>query len=57
MISFDEAIAIIASAARPLGSERLPTREASSRVLAAPVIAAIDSPRANVSAMDGCSSQ
>ena len=53
MISFDEAIAIIASAARPLGSERLPTREASSRVLAAPVIAAIDSPRANVSAMDG----
>lgn len=53
MISFDEAIAIIASAARPLGTERVAIGEAAGRVLAAPVIAAIDSPRADVSAMDG----
>jgi molybdopterin molybdotransferase len=53
MISFDQAIAIIRSAARPLGTETVALREAAGRVLAAPVIAAIDSPRANVSAMDG----
>jgi molybdopterin molybdotransferase len=53
MISFDEAVEIIRSAARPLGSERLPLDRSAWRVLAAPVIAAIDSPRADVSAMDG----
>jgi molybdopterin molybdotransferase len=53
MISFDEAVAIIRSAARPLGSESVPLASAASRVLAAPVVAAIDSPRADVSAMDG----
>ena len=53
MISFDEAIGIIRSAARPLGTERVAIDEAIGRVLAAPVVAAIDSPRADVSAMDG----
>lgn len=53
MISFDEAIAIIGSAAKPLGTERVPLSDAAGRVLAAPVVAAIDSPRADVSAMDG----
>ena len=53
MISFDEAIAIIDDAARPLGTERVAIDQASGRVLAAPVVAAIDSPRADVTAMDG----
>jgi molybdopterin molybdotransferase len=53
MISFDEAIALIASAADPLGTERVGIGEAAGRVLAQPVVAAIDSPRADVSAMDG----
>jgi len=53
MISFDEALAIIASAARPLGTENIALSQGAGRVLAAPVIAAIDSPRADVSAMDG----
>ena len=53
MISFDEAIAIIGSAARPLRKETVGLAAAVGRVLAAPVIARIDSPRADVSAMDG----
>ena len=53
MISFDEAIEIIGSATRPLGTETVALDRAAGRVLAAPVIAAIDSPRADVSAMDG----
>lgn len=53
MISFDEALAIIRDAAKPLGSERIALADAAERVLAAPVIARIDSPRSNVSAMDG----
>ena len=53
MVSFDEAIDIIRSAARPLGTEQIALDEAGGRVFAAPVIAAIDSPRADVSAMDG----
>src|ERR1700740_2604697 len=53
MISFDEAIRIIRSAAQPLGTERIALEEAAGRILAAPVIAGIDSPRADVSAMDG----
>lgn len=53
MISFDEAIEIIRSAARPLATETIALAEASGRVLVAPVVAAIDSPRADVSAMDG----
>jgi len=53
MISFDEAIEIISEAARPLGTERIGLDRAAGRVLATPVVAAIDSPRADVSAMDG----
>src|SRR4051794_36612318 len=53
MVSFDEAITIIHSAAQPLGAETVPLDRAAGRVLAAPVVAAIDSPRADVSAMDG----
>ena len=53
MIRFDEAISIIGSVARPLGTETLTMDQAASRVLAEPVVAAIDSPRADVSAMDG----
>jgi molybdopterin biosynthesis enzyme len=53
MISFDEAIELIRSVAKPLGAEAVPLQHAASRVLAEPVIARIDSPRADVSAMDG----
>ncbi len=53
MISFDEAITIIGSMAKPLGTERVALDGGPGRVLAEPVIAAIDSPRADVSAMDG----
>ena len=53
MISFNEALEIIRSAARPLGSETVAIERAAWRVLASPVIGAIDSPRADVSAMDG----
>jgi molybdopterin molybdotransferase len=53
MINFDEAVELVRSAARPLGTERVPLAEAAGRVLAEPVVAQIDSPRADVSAMDG----
>jgi molybdopterin molybdotransferase len=53
MISFDEAVERIRSIAKPLGSEKVPLGDAAGRVLAAPVVARIDSPRTDVSAMDG----
>lgn len=53
MISFDEAVAIVRSAAQPLGTEAIALDQAAGRVLAKNVVAAIDSPRADVSAMDG----
>ena len=53
MISFEEALSIIASAARPLATETVLLNSAAGRVLASPVVAQIDSPRADVSAMDG----
>ena len=53
MISFDEAIELVRSVAVPLGTETVPVEKAAGRVLAEPVIAQIDSPRADVSAMDG----
>ncbi|WP_296678651.1 molybdopterin molybdotransferase MoeA [Novosphingobium sp.] len=53
MISFDEAQALLAAAVHPLGTETLALNEAAGRVLAQPVIAALDSPRRDVSAMDG----
>ena len=53
MISFDEAVRRVAEVARPLGREPVPVAEAAGRVLAAPVVAMIDSPPADSSAMDG----
>ena len=53
MISFDEALALVLAEAQPLGRERVALASAAGRVLAASVTAAIDSPRADVSAMDG----
>jgi molybdopterin molybdotransferase len=53
MISFDEAVELVRQSARPLGSERVPLAAAPGRVLAKQVIARIESPRSNVSAMDG----
>jgi len=53
VISFDEAVELVRSVASPLGTETVPIAEAADRVLARPVIAEIDSPRSDVSAMDG----
>jgi molybdopterin molybdotransferase len=53
MISFDEALDSISAIARPLGNETVAVNAATGRVLAAPVIAQIPSPRCDVSAMDG----
>ena len=53
MISFDEAVRRVAEVARPLGREWVPIADAAGRVLAAPVVAGIDSPPADGSAMDG----
>jgi molybdopterin molybdotransferase len=53
LISFDEALAVVAAAAGPLGTEVVMLDRAAGRVLAADIIAALDSPRADVSAMDG----
>lgn len=53
MISFDEAIELIQSVAAPVGVDTLPIEAAVRRVLAAPVVARIDSPLTDVSTMDG----
>lgn len=53
MISFDEALALIAGVATPLGIERVPLARAKGRVTALPVRPAIAMPRSDVSAMDG----
>jgi molybdopterin molybdotransferase len=53
VIGFDEALALVAGLAKPLGAETVTLAEARGRVLAAPVIAMVDSPPADVSAMDG----
>ena len=53
MIRFDEAAALIASAADLLGIEEVPLRQAHGRVLAGPVVAQVHSPPADVSVMDG----
>ena len=53
MISFDEAVALMGAAVQPLPTEMVPIAAAARHVLAQPVIAGIDSPRADVSAMDG----
>ncbi len=53
MIGFDEALALVAGVAKPLGTEIVPLAEAHGRTLAAPVIAQVDAPPHDVSAMDG----
>lgn len=53
MIGFDEALELVRGAARPLGTETVAVHDAAGRVLAAPVVARIASPRSDVSAMDG----
>ena len=53
MITFDQALAHVQALAQPLGKEAIVLGEAAGRVLAAPVVARISSPRSDVSAMDG----
>src|SRR5258708_9572936 len=53
MISYDEALELVRSVAKPLGTETVRLDQAAGRVLAAAVAARIDSPRSDVSAMDG----
>lgn len=53
MISFDEAIDRVRAAVLPLGTEIVGIDVVAGRVLAAPVVARIPSPRRDVSAMDG----
>ncbi|QAY79439.1 molybdopterin molybdotransferase MoeA [Sphingosinicella sp. BN140058] len=53
MIALDEALAIVAGVATPLGTETIGLEHAAGRVLAAPVRARIDGPRFDVSTMDG----
>lgn len=53
MISFDEAVELVRRTALPLGVESVGLEVAAGRVLASPVVARIESPRADVSAMDG----
>jgi molybdopterin molybdotransferase len=53
MIGFDEALALIVAAATPLDRETVALADAPGRVLAAPVVARLDSPASDTSAMDG----
>ena len=53
MISFDDAVALVATLARPLANERIGLDQADGRVLAVPVVAQWSSPAVAVSAMDG----
>lgn len=53
MISFDEAVRLVTETARPFGRETAPVARAAGRVLASPVVAMVDSPPADSSAMDG----
>lgn len=53
MITFDEAVAIVRSAARPVGVEPVSLYDAHGRILAAPVVASGSAPPVPVSAMDG----
>lgn len=53
MIGFDEALERLAATVGPTRQERVRLAEAHGRVLAAPVIARLDSPASDTSAMDG----
>lgn len=53
MISVDEALERILDRAAPLGAEAIPVTRAAGRVLAAPLVARLDNPPFDASAMDG----
>lgn len=53
MLTYDEALALVLGQARPLDGEAVPLDLALGRRLTAPVVAAVDAPPADVSAMDG----
>jgi molybdopterin molybdotransferase len=53
VIGFDEASAVVAAAAQPVGTEVVPLGEAAGRVLAEPASACITAPGRDVSMMDG----
>ena len=53
MINFDEAVALVRSVATHIGKETVSLGDAAGRVLAAPVVAQLNAPRSDVSAMDG----
>src|SRR5688500_3706223 len=53
MIEFDEAFGIVTGIARPGVSETIDIFTAAGLVLAAPVLAGVDSPPVDVSSMDG----
>jgi molybdopterin molybdotransferase len=53
MITFDEAVELIRSVAKPHGTDTVRLADAAGRILATPVVAQIGSPRADVSTMDG----
>lgn len=53
MISFDEALGLIAAQVGPRGTEEVPLAQAAGRILAAPLHARTASPRVAVAAMDG----
>ncbi len=53
MLSFDAALALVLAEAKPLGPEEVTLDAAAGRRLAAPLVAAIDAPRTDVSVMDG----
>ena len=53
MLSYDDALELLLNAVTVLHSDTLPIEDAPGRYLARPVLAAVDAPRADVSAMDG----
>jgi molybdopterin molybdotransferase len=53
VIGFEDALALLRQVAIPLGREMVGLGSARHRVLAAPLLARVDSPRRDVSAMDG----
>jgi molybdopterin molybdotransferase len=53
VITFDEALALVAGAAKPLDAETVPLAQAHGRTLAEPAVAQVDAPPRDVSAMDG----
>lgn len=53
MIAFDRAVELVREVAHPTESETVPLARAAGRILAAAVVARVDSPPADSSAMDG----